>query len=290
MSQLSVADRLARIARTKHFWMKYSRGEEVLQLLEDRLGEPQSHRMRNILIIGDSNAGKTRLLLRFIRKHKPMMKLSEASVIPILYIHATEADVGLFYNQILEELPVYKHGQKARSDMKELFVLRAMKDCGIRMLVIDELQHLLNASTAKQNSFRRVIRNLGNQLMIPIVALGNRDAFHAITSDVSLANRFQVVALPKWELNGPLDDQPSEYRQFLAAFERLLPFNEPSDLGQYPMAIHIYLLSEGTIGEASDLLRDAATWAVRNDQGRLTKEALERCVYVPPSKRTTIPV
>lgn len=290
MTSLTIEQKLAKIARTMHVWMKYDRGEATLQLLEDRLGEPRSHRMRHILIIADTNNGKTRLANRFVRRHRATLHLSSPSVVPLLKLSATAGDESRFYNMILEELPTYKHGQTARADLKETIVMRAMRDCGIRMLIIDELHNLLNAPTQKQNNFRRVIKDLGNELMIPIVALGTRDAFNAITCDPQLANRFQVVLLPKWELENTRDvSQPSEYRKFLSSFERLLPFNDESDLGNDPMALKIYALSEGTIGEATDLLRDAAKWAVRNDQTKLTEKALERCGYVPPSRRALMP-
>lgn len=289
MTTTPIEDRIARIARTKHWWMKYKRAEEALQLLEDRLAEPRSHRMRNILIVSETNNGKTRIALRFLRRHKPTVSLAHPSVVPLLYVEATASDEARFYNAILEELPVYKHAQSTRSDIKETHVLRAMRDCGIRMLLIDEFQNLLNAPVQKQNNFRRVIKTLGNQLMIPIVGLGTREAFNVITSDPQLANRFQVVVLPKWPFEDDMrSDKPSEYRQFLASFERLLPFDEESDLGNDPMATKIYALSEGTIGEATDLLRDAAIWAVRNGCLRLTEESLECCGYVPPSRRTML--
>lgn len=289
MTATSIEDRIARIARTKHWWMKYKRAEDTLQLLEDRLAEPQSHRMRNILIVSETNNGKTRIALRFLRRHKATLSLAQPSVVPLLYVEATASDEARFYNAILEELPVYKHAQSSRSDLKETHVLRAMRDCGIRMLLIDEFQNLLNAPPQKQNNFRRVIKTLGNQLMIFIVGLGTREAFNVITSDPQLANRFQVVVLPKWQFeDDKRSDKPSEYRQFLASFERLLPFDEASDLGNDPMATKIYALSEGTIGEATDLLRDAAIWAVRNGCPRVTEEALERCGYVPPSRRTML--
>jgi hypothetical protein len=290
MRALSDQERIARIARTMHVWIKYSRGEEALQLLEDRLAEPQSHRMRNILIVGDTNSGKTRLARRFLRRHRAVVSLSQPSVVPLLCVEATAADESRFYNTILEELPVYKNGQTARADLKEELVLRAMRECGIRMLLIDEFHNLLNAPTQKQNNFRRVIRTIGNRLMIPIVALGTRDAFNAISLDPQLANRFQVIVLPKWKLDDEAKvDRPSEYRQFLASFERLLPFDISSDLGNDPMAAKIYALSEGTIGEATDLVRDAAKWALRNGCQQVTEEALECCGYVPPSRRTLLP-
>jgi len=280
--------KLEKISRTKDVWFKYRRGEEILQLLEDRLSEPPSHRTRNILIVAETNNGKTSLAMRFLRRHQARLHLASVSVVPILKIEATAAEEGRFYNAILEALPVYKYGQKERSDMKELTVIRALRDCGIQMLMIDEFQNLLNAPPQKQRNFLRVIKLLGNELMIPIVGLGTREAFNAITSDPQIANRFQVVGLPKWTLEGENPDEPSEYRQFLATFDGLLPLPKKSDLGNDPLAEKIFGLSEGTIGEAADLVRDAAKWSVRMGLERITEEALTRCGYVSPSRRSSV--
>lgn len=283
---LSVEDKLLKIARTKLYWLKYRLGEETLQLLEDRLAEPMSHRMRNILIVSETNNGKTTIAEKFLRRHRPEVNLSSASSVPILKIEATAADENRFYNSILEKLPVYKHGQSARGEMKQLFAIRALSDCAIRMLIIDELHNMLDAPPVKQRRFLRVLKTLGNELKIPIVALGTREALNALNSDAQLANRFQTIVLPKWKLeNDAAPDQPSEYRQFLVAFERLLPLEEASDLGNDPIAAKIFSMSEGTIGEATDLIRDAARWAVRNGRRRIDEDVLERCGYVPPSRR-----
>src|ERR1700719_2526428 len=111
MSTLSTEEKLLRIARTKQYWLKYRLGEETLQLLEDRLAEPVSHRMRNILIVSETNNGKTTIAEKFLRRHRPEVKLASASIVPILKIEAPASDENRFYNTVLEELPVYKHGQ-----------------------------------------------------------------------------------------------------------------------------------------------------------------------------------
>lgn len=286
MSALSVDEKLQRIARTKLYCVKYRLFQEVLQLLEDRLAEPMSHRMRNILIVSETNNGKTTIAERFLNRHKPEVNISSSSVVPLLKIEATAADENRFYNLILESLPVYKHGQNARGEMKQLFAFRALSECGIRMLIIDELHNMLDAPPGKQRRFLRVLKTLGNELRIPIVALGTREALNALNSDPQLANRFQTIILPKWKLENDTEpDQPSEYRQFLVTFERLLPLDEASDLGHDPLASKIFSLSEGTIGEATDLIRDAARWAVRNGRQRIDVEVLDRCGYVSPSRR-----
>ncbi len=53
---LSDAERIERIRSPR--WIGYPRAKEILAKLEDLLIHPKSHRMPNLLIIGDTNNGK----------------------------------------------------------------------------------------------------------------------------------------------------------------------------------------------------------------------------------------
>jgi hypothetical protein len=285
-----IEERLLQIEKTKDRWIKYSLGEYAVQLLEDRLREPQTHRMRNIAIVAETNSGITTIAERLLRRHPAEVHLASPSVVPILKVEATRADEDRFYNKILEQLPVYKARDTLRTSMKEVKVIRALRDCSVRMLIIDEFHNLMRASSGKQRDFLIVVKTLGNELRIPIVVLGLPEVYNALQSDPQLANRFQFVFLPKWQLDDEEhSDEPSEYRKFLAAFERELPFAASSELGDNPMAPEIFRLSEGTIGEATDLVRDAARHAIRNGDDRISIRNLRECGYITPSLRAFPP-
>ena len=57
-----------------------------------------------------------------------------------------------------------------------------------------------NCSRVKQRHFLNVIKYLGNELQIPIVAVGTHDAFNAVQSDPQLSNRFEPALLRRWTL------------------------------------------------------------------------------------------
>ena len=287
----SLEDRLLRIEKTKDRWIKYDLGEQTVQLLEDRFAEPRTHRMRNIAIIGETNNGKTTIAERVFRRHPAELHTAKPSIVPILKVEATRADEDRFYNKILEELPVYNVRLNARTSQKEISVLRALRDCSVRMLIIDEFHNLMRATAGKQRDFLVVIKTLGNELRIPIVVMGLPEVYNALQADRQIANRFQFVFLPAWELDSAqLPEEPSEYRKFLAAFEKLLPFSQPSQLWNNPIAPEIFRLSEGTIGEAADLVRDAARYALRAGRDLITVPDLMDCGYIPPSRRAFQPV
>jgi hypothetical protein len=71
-------------------------------------------------------------------------------------------------------------------------------------------------NSANQRHFLNVIKYLGNELQIPIVAAGTHDAFNAVQSDPQLSNRFEPALLRRWALT-------DEYLRLLASFEVALP-------------------------------------------------------------------
>ena len=50
-----------------------------------------------------------------------------------------------------------------------------------------------------RREFLNLIRFLGNELRIPLVGVGTREAYLAIRSDDQLENRFEPFTLHRWE-------------------------------------------------------------------------------------------
>ena len=286
----SVEARLLQIAATRKKWIRYKRGDDTVDLLESRFREEATHRWRGIAIAAETNSGKTTIAERFLGRHEPEVHLAEPSIVPILKVEATRADENRFYDNILEHMPVFKGKTLVRISDKEVAVKRALYDCSTKMLIVDEFHNLMRGTPSKQRDFLIVLKTLGNELRIVIVLIGLPEIYNVLQADRQFANRFQFVFLPKMDIeSGDSPDQPSEYRKFLATFETLLPFGTPSHLGDDPIATQIYERSEGTIGEATDLIREAAEHAVKAGRDLITVRDLHECRYVPPSLRGVPP-
>lgn len=265
------------VRRTRY--IKYPRAEEILAKLEDLSSMPRSHRMTNLLLVGETNNGKSMIVNRFAKRHKPEIHFGDTpSSVPVVLVQAPPVpDESRFYNAILTGLYApFRPAQ--RVDEKQAQVLRMLDAVGVRILIIDEIHHVLAGTAIKQRQFLNVIKYLGNELRIPIVAVGTRDAFNAIHSDPQLANRFEPALLPRWQMD-------EEYLRLLASFETLLPLTKASQLTEPDLALKILSLSEGTIGEIATLLTRAATSALRGGEDRITSITLDRCGYVAPSAR-----
>jgi len=275
--ELSVEERLDRIRRPR--WIGYTRAKKLLDKLDDLLTHPKTHRMPNLLIVGDTNAGKTMLANRFVQLHPADKTLGgEAVIVPVLAIQAPPGpDEGRFYNAILEALAT-PYNPRERVAQQQIQVLRMLKRIGIQMLIIDEVHNVLTGSVTKQRQFLNVLKYLGNDLQITLVGLGTKEALRALQADPQLANRFEPAALPPWQLD-------QEFQMLLASFERALPLRQPSGLADETLARKLLALSEGSLGELSVLLTSAAVYAVRSGTERIDEKVLAAIDWVPPSER-----
>ena len=88
---------------------------------------------------------------------------------------------------------------RMRTNELEHLSLRVMRAVGVRVLIIDELHNALGAKGDGRREFLNLIRFLGNELQIPIVGVGTRDAYLTIRADDQLENRFEPMILPVWQ-------------------------------------------------------------------------------------------
>src|SRR6266704_1393213 len=253
---LSAAERIDHIRRPR--WIGYTRAKQLLDKLDDLLTHPKTHRMPNLLIVGNTNAGKTMLANRFVQLHPADdHPEGDAAIVEVLAIQAPPGpDEGRFYNAILEAL-FAPYNPRERVAQKQVQVLRILKRIGVRMLILDEVHNVLTGPVTKQRQFLNVLKYLGNDLQIPLVGLGTKEALRAVQADAQLANRFEPAALPRWQLN-------QECQMLLASCERALPLREPSYLADERVARKLLALSEGSLGELAVLLTSAAVYAVQS--------------------------
>ncbi len=270
-------ERIAKIQGSR--WIRYPLADRITSKLEELLLLPRTHRMPNLLIVGETNNGKTALVRRFLRGHPPQESSGEVpSSIPVVAIEAPPVpDERRLYQAILREV-FAPFRSSARAGQLEHEVVSLLGAIGVKVLIIDEIQHVLAGPLLRQRAFLNVIKHLGNELQLPIVAVGTQDAFNAIQTDPQLANRFEPAVLQRWTMG-------EDYLRLLASFEKLLALEHRSELLEPAMAIKILSLSEGTIGEISTLLCRAAITAIENATERITISSLERCGYVAPSER-----
>ena len=157
-------------------WIRYSRAEEITARLDHLLQLPTTHRMPNLLIVGETNNGKTALVNHFLAQHRAQVGGSgKPSCIPIVAVQAPPLpDERRFYQAILAQVFAPFRASKSAGQL-QYEVLRLLATVEVKLLIIDEIQHVLAGPLLKQRQFLNVIKYLGNELQIPIVAAGTHE-------------------------------------------------------------------------------------------------------------------
>ncbi len=259
-------------------WIGYTRATQALGRLEALFGWPPRLRMPNLMLTGPTNNGKSMIIEKFRRAHPPVSR-PDREEIPVLVVQMpSDPAVTRFYTALLAATGAPLQGRQSRLPDLEQLALRVLRATGVRVLVVDELHNMLSGRGDRRREFLNLLRFLGNELRIPLVGAGTRDAYLAIRADGQLENRFAPFTLPPWE---PGPDACSLLASFAASF----PLRRPSRIATDEMAAYLLTRSEGTIGELAALLTDAAVAAIESGEEAISQRTLLLAPYVGPTER-----
>ncbi|WP_156424668.1 TniB family NTP-binding protein [Arthrobacter sp. EpRS71] len=275
LAKLPTEERVRRIRADR--WIGYPKALDAVARLEILFSWPKKQRMPNLLLVGPTNNGKTMIVERFHRMHPPVTGPDGENIPVVCMQMPSEPSELRFYTALLNAM-----GAPFRSNLRlpeaERLALSLLREVEARMLVIDEFHNVLAGHGEKRREFLNLLRYLGNELRIPLVGVGTREAYLAVRSDDQLENRFEPFILPLWEVG-------LEARSLLASFAAAFPLRLPSVIETEDMARYLLARSEGTIGELAHLLTAAAVAAVETGEERINHRTLTRADYIGPSER-----
>ena len=258
-------------------WIEYSRATTILATLKRMLDMPKRPRMPNLLIVGEPNNGKTTLVRTFHETHGEGYVNEESEPVkPVILAEAPpSADEKGLYISVLERFVAPYRAAAATSALRYQ-AIHMLRLCHTRMLVIDEFHSLLTGTATKQRELMNAVKLLCNELAIPIIGVGTREAVQVLHTDPQHASRFDVVELPAWKLD-------KEFQRLLASFEAILPLKEASQLPRPEHATLIHAICGGNIGNLHRLLVECATEAIASRKEHIDKTILESNSWVRPT-------
>jgi hypothetical protein len=272
----SAKDRIAFMDQPR--WIGYSAANRIIDTMRGLMEKPARPRMPNLLIVGEPNNGKTTIVRRFMELHGQGYVNEDADPVkPVILTEAPpSADEKGFYIAILER---FWAPYRATDPVPKLRyqVIHQLRACRTRLFIVDEFHSLLTGSAIKQREVMNAIKLLCNELMIPIVGVGTREAVRVLHMDPQHASRFDVISLPLWELN-------QDFQKLLASFEKVLPLREPSRLHQPELASAVHAICGGNLGDLHRLLVECATEAMISGAERIDKRIVESKAWLRPSR------
>ncbi len=254
-------------------WIDYPRGAEALSRLRRLLDTPRRERMPCLVLHGPSNIGKTLIVRKFQREHPPDFdgkRGVERRPVIAMQMPPTP-DQRRFYRSLLAVIGAPQGPNTTLASLEQVArdILLRMEP---RMLIVDEVHHLLAGSHREQRASLNLLKYLANELKISIVAVGTSEAPVAFQSDAQIYSRFAPFEIPRWT-------ESEEFRSLLSAFEAALPLRRSSDLTQRPIVQFLIAVSGGLLGEVSRLLNDAAERAILGGSERITLIELEHAAH-----------
>src|ERR1039457_6488000 len=180
-------------------WISYPRGEVILDHLQRLIAYPTCARMPCLLLYGESGIGKTMILEKFTRTHRPGWDNKRGVEIrPVLLVQMPPApDERRLYAACLGALNA-PHLHSAKLWSLEQVALSLLQQISVRALIVDEVQHVLAGSQREQRRALNVIKSLANHLRVAVIAVGTRDALQAFQTDPQMVTRFEPFELPRW--------------------------------------------------------------------------------------------
>ena len=273
---LSVEERIQFLDQPR--WIGYKVAQNILDTLQGLIHKPIRPRMPNLLIVGDSNNGKTTIIGRF--RHlcgQAYVNENSEPVKPVIVAEAPpSADEKGLYISILEQFFAPYRATDPTSKLRYQ-VIHLFRACHVRMLIIDEFHSLLTGSPVKQREVMNAIKLMCNELAIPIVGVGTREAVRVLHTDPQHASRFDVVTLPLWDLN-------VDFQRLLAGFEKVLPLKLRSNLHSPEIAQRLYTISEGNTGNLHRLLVECSIDAIKTGTEKIDKTIVESKAWLRPTR------
>lgn len=271
--QLDDERRIAHIDRD--LWIGYSRAREALARLERILRSERRMRPDNLLIVGASNNGKSAIARRFHAQHTlPEDPAAERSHIPIALIQAPNGPrIPPLLTAIIAALGRDVTARRSTAQLRNE-AYKAMRDVGLRLLLIDDLHNIKGAGIA---SMLVELREIGSITGVSLGCFATREIAYVLRQDEQLANRLEPFILPRWRVDEP------DYLRLLATFERHLPLRQRSELTAPAIAARILAMADGLIGGIAGVLRRAAAEAIRTGEERIDVAMLDRVRPLSPA-------
>lgn len=251
-------------------WIPTDPVRNIFSELEDRVRASDDTKPRGLVVLGESDTGKSRTLKMFRQRHEPVIEIeNEYTHFPVVLIDApSKISRTAVMHSILEELQAPITLRIDEEPLKR-HVIRALKQHQVRLVMIDEFHdishHALNAEIV---SFLTFVKSLVNGVGRPFVVCGTPRVADIIRMDPQIAGRLRdVVRLQQ------LTD--TQFTQTLLMYELLLPLRLASNLREHEnIRIELFNRSQGYIGQLSNILKDACKTAIEDGTERLTMKVL----------------
>ena len=260
-----------RIDMVEHILLKHERFNTLLERIDycARFGtEIETKNPPCLAILGNTGAGKTTLVDTWLAKAPlQVVETPEGTIIPYLYVLVPSSPkkkgaAAAFLRALHDPNP----SRGTEWDMI-LRVHKLIKRCKVRVIFVDEFQHLMDKDTQQVvHAIADFLKDIINQTHVPMILTGKLGEAEPILMGNSQLDRHvgtPLVLEPfEWDRNRP--ETIKEFRTLMRDTDRALPL-DLSDLQSEEMSFRFYYASDGYLGWIMEIIREAAIRAIDTD-------------------------
>lgn len=227
-----------------------------------------------LLVTGPTGAGKTTLLKQYARKFPREVTETRTKVPVLIATIPSPATHKSMVQKLLFELDDPAPGTGTTTSALTIRLYNFLKDCGVELIVLDELQHFIDRDSLKVlQTVSDWLKTLLVDTKIPIVLLGLPESENVINANPQLSRRFaHRHSLEPFSFD--TQEKMDEFRKFLFALDKQLPFQEHSGLSAVDMAARIYYATDGVVGYVMKLIRKATYLGLLQGRQKLDMDVL----------------
>ncbi|WP_171914137.1 TniB family NTP-binding protein [Paraburkholderia xenovorans] len=225
-----------------------------------------------LCITGDGGAGKTFIFDAISTRH-PRAATLLTEFCPVARVRlGSMPTADDFVQGLLEFLGHALKASAAKSEKRTQILCDALRECGTRVILVDEAHHMIPASGSRRNR-DRLAGGLGDyakefydESHIPIVWAGKPGLGDLFADDGQLNSRWPgKVSLPGYPPG-------NEWLRLLRALDQALPMEKPCQLDSPPVAAFLHSVTLGNLRRLKLLLSECVKVAAEVKGVSLTED------------------
>ncbi len=231
-----------------------------------------------LLFVGPTGAGKTTLIESYAARH-PLELRPSGRRVPVLRARIpTPAGINTLTTVLLRALgdPRAPRGTIGEKGDR---LLHYLADCGVELLILDELQHFVDLESQRiLYTVSNWLKDLIKESRVACVLVGlEGQAEQVVDTNPQLGRLFgdpRVLAPFVWDWTVGREATSAEFRTFLYHLEAQLPLRGAPWLHERDVAWRCWVATGGVVGYVMALVREATWIALTRNGEALTLDLL----------------
>ncbi len=229
-----------------------------------------------LLLFGPTRSGKSFMVDQYIRRLKSSRTWDERCLLPVVLVEVpAKCTLKSFASEVLHALqhPDFDSGTLT---IKTTRIAETIGSNGVRLLVVDEVQRLIDVDTDKvQHDVSTWLTAFLNKRVCPLLLVGEPRAVELFDGNYIRGRTMGEVRVGAYDWADRTERD--EFRHFLFGLDANLGLPEPSGL-HADLAYPIHQHAQGLLGLAAQLVSQARLVAWRLERPKLTLDLFAEAV------------